>query len=202
MDPERLFAVKEEMEKAEARKLQPYFVRAFFQQAFQSLEGELRPRENGRYEINHVPAAIRERDRQITGRDRRPLHLVRSAPHDELRRRPRHPVLALGNNDLWNLVPVDPNVNANKSDKLPAASLVQARRASILRGWQVLRAAVPGAFDQQAGHLLGRPLGGPLKWEDELFARLREAIEITALQRGVERWTPGGRQPAVREGAG
>lgn len=71
MSTERLFAVKEEMEKAEARKLQPYFIRAFFNQAFQQLGGELRPREQGRYEITHVPANIRERDRQITGRDRR-----------------------------------------------------------------------------------------------------------------------------------
>ncbi|ODU50882.1 MAG: RNA helicase [Thiobacillus sp. SCN 63-374] len=76
MDEQRLFAVKEEMEKAEARKLQPYFIRAFFNQAFQQLGGELRPRESGRFEINHVPAIIRERDRQITGRDRRNLDPV------------------------------------------------------------------------------------------------------------------------------
>jgi hypothetical protein len=71
MDEKRLFAVKEEMEKAEARKLQPFFIRAFFNQAFAALGGELRPREPGRYEITNVPAIIRERDRQITGRDRR-----------------------------------------------------------------------------------------------------------------------------------
>ncbi len=71
MDEKRLFAVKEEMEKAEARKLQPFFIRSFFSQAFQQLGGELRPREPGRYEITNVPAIIRERDRQITGRDRR-----------------------------------------------------------------------------------------------------------------------------------
>ncbi|HCF05834.1 MAG TPA: RNA helicase [Desulfomicrobiaceae bacterium] len=71
MDEKRLFAVKEEMEKAEARKLQPYFIRAFFTQAFAQLGGELRPREAGRFEITFVPAIIRERDRQITGRDRR-----------------------------------------------------------------------------------------------------------------------------------
>ncbi len=76
MDEKRLFAVKEEMEKAEARKLQPYFIRSFFNQAFQQLGGELRPREPGRYEITHVPANIRERDRQITGRDRRNLDPV------------------------------------------------------------------------------------------------------------------------------
>jgi SNF2 family DNA or RNA helicase len=71
MDEKRLFAVKEEMEKAEARKLQPYFIRSFFNQAFQKLGGDLKLREQGRYEITHVPANIRERDRQITGRDRR-----------------------------------------------------------------------------------------------------------------------------------
>lgn len=71
MDERRLFAVKEEMEKAEARKLQPYFIRAFFEQAFQQVGGELRAREPGRWEITHVPAIIRERDRQIAGRDRR-----------------------------------------------------------------------------------------------------------------------------------
>lgn len=69
MTKERLYAVKEEMEKAEARKLQPHFVRAFFMEAFKALHGELRPREAGRYEIRHVPATIRERDRVIGGRD-------------------------------------------------------------------------------------------------------------------------------------
>lgn len=76
MDPQRLFALKEEMEKAEARKLQPYFIRAFFSQAFQQLGGELRAREPGRWEITHVPAIVRERDRQIAGRDRRHLQPV------------------------------------------------------------------------------------------------------------------------------
>jgi superfamily II DNA or RNA helicase len=70
MNPERLFAVKEEMEKAEARRLQPYFVRAFFMKAFEAMGGSMYPREAGRYEITHVPAAIRERDRRITGRNR------------------------------------------------------------------------------------------------------------------------------------
>ncbi len=71
MSPERLFAVKEEMEKAEARRLQPFFVRAFFTKALDALGGTAHPRESGRYEISHVPAAIRERDRRLTGRNRR-----------------------------------------------------------------------------------------------------------------------------------
>ncbi len=73
MSTERLFAVKEQMEIAEARRLQPFFVRSFFAKAFAGLSGAMYPRESGRFEITHVPALIRERDRQITGRNRREL---------------------------------------------------------------------------------------------------------------------------------
>ena len=69
---EDLYAVKEEMDKAEARKLQPYFIRAFFTESFGALGGEMRPRETGRFEIRHVPAVIRERDRVI-GETRTPV---------------------------------------------------------------------------------------------------------------------------------
>lgn len=71
MTSERLFAVRAEMEKAEARRLQPYFVRAFFLQAFGHLQGTIRTREAERYEITHVPQLIRDRDRQIAGRNHR-----------------------------------------------------------------------------------------------------------------------------------
>ncbi|MGO8224745.1 DUF3883 domain-containing protein [Rhizobium leguminosarum bv. trifolii] len=71
MSAERLFAVKEEMEKAEARRLQPFFVRAFFNKALDALGGTAHPREAGRYEITHIASAIRERDRRLTGRNRR-----------------------------------------------------------------------------------------------------------------------------------
>lgn len=71
MDEARVFAVREQMEKAEARKLQPHFIRAFFLKAFTLLGGIIHPREAGRYEITFVPAEIREKDRQLSGRDRR-----------------------------------------------------------------------------------------------------------------------------------
>ncbi|MHC2068142.1 helicase-related protein [Bremerella sp. T1] len=71
LGPERLFSVKEEMEKAEARRLQPYFVRSFFTEAFNRVGGTMHPRESERFEVTHVPASLRERDRRITGRNRR-----------------------------------------------------------------------------------------------------------------------------------
>ena len=63
---EHLFAIKEEMDKAQARKLQPYFLRGFFLEAFARIGGDARRREGQRYEIPHVPAVLRERDRQIS----------------------------------------------------------------------------------------------------------------------------------------
>lgn len=69
---EQLYAIKDEMDKAEARKLQPYFIRAFFSEGFRLIGGELRPRESGRFEIRYVPATIRERDRVI-GETRTPV---------------------------------------------------------------------------------------------------------------------------------
>jgi SNF2 family DNA or RNA helicase len=71
MSADRLYAVKGEMEKAEARRLQPYFVRSFFMKGFEQIGGSIYPRELGRFEVTHVPASIRERDRRITGRNRR-----------------------------------------------------------------------------------------------------------------------------------
>lgn len=63
---EQLFKIKEEMDRAQARKLQPYFLRSFFLEAFQRIGGDARRREGDRYEIPHVPAILREADRRIS----------------------------------------------------------------------------------------------------------------------------------------
>jgi superfamily II DNA or RNA helicase len=57
--------IRLEMERAAARRLQPHFIRLFFSQAFTRLGGRLAEREKGRFEITHVPAGVRERDRQL-----------------------------------------------------------------------------------------------------------------------------------------
>ena len=53
------------MEEARARRLQPFYVQAFFAEAFRLLGGRMSPREAGRFEITHVPAEVRDRDRQV-----------------------------------------------------------------------------------------------------------------------------------------
>jgi SNF2 family DNA or RNA helicase len=65
MDVARVHALREDMERAEARRLQPHFVADFFLEAFRLLGGQVRKREPRRYEITYVPAPIRRRDRLI-----------------------------------------------------------------------------------------------------------------------------------------
>ncbi len=67
MDVSRVQAVREDMERYQARKLQPHFIAAFFIEAFTRLGGSIREREAGRFEVTHVPAVIRNRDR-VMGR--------------------------------------------------------------------------------------------------------------------------------------
>jgi superfamily II DNA or RNA helicase len=52
------------MDEANARRLQPHYISAFYAEAFKVLGGRMSERETGRYEIRHVPADIRDRDRQ------------------------------------------------------------------------------------------------------------------------------------------
>ncbi len=59
MDTSKVEQVRAEMERANARKLQPHFIAAFFKAAFQELGGTLHERESGRYAINNLPYTIR-----------------------------------------------------------------------------------------------------------------------------------------------
>jgi superfamily II DNA or RNA helicase len=101
---ERLYRVREEMEKAEARKLQPFFLRRFMVEAFRRHGGELKERETGRYEIKHVPAIVRQRHSISGGRrpvlekyeritfDRSLIHVLHKPAADLVH--PAHPLMA------------------------------------------------------------------------------------------------------------
>jgi len=65
IDSSRLAKIREDMERAEARRLQPHYIESFFLEAFRRLGGTVRQRETRRYEVTHVPAVVRRRDRAI-----------------------------------------------------------------------------------------------------------------------------------------
>ena len=58
-DPALNDKIKEDMERARARKLQPWFVHGFFSEALRQYGGRIAGRESGRYEITRIPASVR-----------------------------------------------------------------------------------------------------------------------------------------------
>ena len=68
MDASRVQRVREEMERAEARRLQPHYIEAFFLEAFQQIGGSARQREPRRYEVTRVPAPVRNQSAPVPPR--------------------------------------------------------------------------------------------------------------------------------------
>ena len=69
MDVSEVRRIREDMERAEARRLQPHYIKAFFVEAFRRLGGTIREREAERFEISNVPNSVRARDRLIGVRE-------------------------------------------------------------------------------------------------------------------------------------
>jgi len=65
MDASRVRRVREDMERADACRLQPHYVESFFLEAFERISGSVKQRQPRRSEVTHVPAPIRNRDRLI-----------------------------------------------------------------------------------------------------------------------------------------
>ena len=64
LDQSKVQAVREDLERAAARRLQPHFVRSFFLEALNTLGGAFIERDASRYEITHVPLSVRNRARE------------------------------------------------------------------------------------------------------------------------------------------
>jgi len=94
------------------------------------------------------------------------------------------------NNDLWNLLPANSSENKNKSDKLPNRGVVIKRRSNIVDYWKVMHDAYPERFNYEIELLCGKSNYNKGNWENKLFTVFSEAIEVTAVQRGVPRWEP------------
>ena len=65
IDTTKVLDLKQDIERAMARRIQPYFVRNFFINAIQSIGGRLSKREHNRYELKYLPPSLLERDYQI-----------------------------------------------------------------------------------------------------------------------------------------
>jgi len=98
------------------------------------------------------------------------------------------------NNDLWNLLPASSAVNAEKRDRIPESGLLRRRRDAILHCWKLTHDALPRRFEHEANAQIGSTRGGRQNVGSvdlaQLFERLLESAEVTALQRACPRWQP------------
>lgn len=62
LSPADVGRIREQMERARARRLQPHYIESFFVQAIRHLGGAIHRREAGRYEITQVPYAMQDRE--------------------------------------------------------------------------------------------------------------------------------------------
>jgi len=90
------------------------------------------------------------------------------------------------NNDMWNLLPADPKVNNHKRDSLPSRELLYSRKEILIHYWKILDQHNHNRFCIEMNRLIGNP--NSKNWENLLFAAVSQAVDITALQRGIERW--------------
>jgi hypothetical protein len=93
------------------------------------------------------------------------------------------------NNDLCNLLPVLPAVNSRKGDRLPTRNLMVSRKNCILSCWEALRLARAPRFEHEVCRVVGAE-AFPDNWRDHAFRCVVDAVEMTAIQRGHERWQP------------
>ena len=94
------------------------------------------------------------------------------------------------NNDLWNLFPMRSALNRAKSDKLPTRRLLLARKEAITQAWEQAYTTYPNRFNAETASFAGKDIAGKTQWPGQLFTLFAEAVEVTAIQRGAERWEP------------
>lgn len=68
MDKEMVYRIREDMERAQARRLQPHYIRSFFVEAIRGLGGHIPQREPQRYYIERVPEQIRQYSQRRLGK--------------------------------------------------------------------------------------------------------------------------------------
>jgi hypothetical protein len=65
IDLSQVQRIRADMDRADARRLQPHYISSFFLEAFSRLGGTAKQREPRRYEITRVPHIIQQRDRLL-----------------------------------------------------------------------------------------------------------------------------------------
>ncbi|TWJ03293.1 HNH endonuclease [Mucilaginibacter frigoritolerans] len=93
------------------------------------------------------------------------------------------------NNDLWNLLPAQPELNNQKRDKVPAIDLIDQQQELITHYWKILSAARQQRFQKELQiALLGYSQSGD--WQQQAFNQLKESCAYLINVRGFDSWLP------------
>ena len=65
IDTTKVLSLKQDIDRAMARRIQPYFVKNFFLSGIKEIGGKISPREDERFEIQYLPPALINKDNQI-----------------------------------------------------------------------------------------------------------------------------------------
>jgi len=91
------------------------------------------------------------------------------------------------NNELWNLVPASKKANNRKRDKLPTLARMIDSKDRIITSWKLLAGEYQQRFLNEAGRFTNQSLPRD-NWEITLFNAVKEAVEVTAIQRSWPRY--------------
>ena len=93
------------------------------------------------------------------------------------------------NNDLWNLVPVNPKINNRKSNKIPSKELLLKRKDLIIHAWEVVSSNFENRFFYEMQiDLIGNQKINKDNWQLLAFANLIQRSEYLINIRGCEIW--------------
>ena len=105
LTPQFLGKVQEELKRAEVKSLQPFHVQSFFIEAIKRLGGIIKQREKDRFEITHLPVALRSPEGQLNNKTLLPESIKRICfSKDRIELSPKADFITLGHPLLRSVV--------------------------------------------------------------------------------------------------
>lgn len=90
------------------------------------------------------------------------------------------------NNDLWNLLPAEKQVNNRKRDRIPCNEVLLNSMDRIIGNWQFAHQIEPAIFEFEVARTLGE--FSTRYWEKPLFDHMKRKAEVAVFQRGARVW--------------
>ena len=91
-----------------------------------------------------------------------------------------------GNNDLWNLLPVDGKLNGRKKNRVPSPELIRKRKDCIIHYWGRYKKEHGQKFNYQVEKSLGNV--SDANWENAVFLSFYERISRIVNRKTIDVW--------------